>query len=306
MNKFITFSVFFCLPILLVISLFELLVRRIPTSYRQKTEWMVSHLEQTEIIVLGSSHGYYGINPSFFDKPTVNLANVSQTFKYDMLLLSQYIDQCPNLRYVILPVSYFSFFEELENTSEWWRIISYRLYMHCDAPSPLLKYNFEIAYPDVARRKFFDYYIKGEDIRACTDEGFGISYALNNRSENWDNGVERACNNTYLDKSDTLNNKKYIKIIQSLSANKGVTLVLVTTPTWHTFYENLDKNQQKLTTKFIENILATGNNVVYFNFLKDKRFHESDFYDADHLSNVGAEKLTRLLNDTLFANNGIY
>jgi hypothetical protein len=31
----------------------------------------------------------------------------------------------------------------------------------------------------------------------------------------------------------------------------------------------------------------------------DKRFREKDFFDADHLDEFGAKKLTLILNDTL-------
>lgn len=300
MNRFIKLSTFFCLPILLFIILFEFSVRHIPTSYKQKTEWMETHLSQTEIIVLGSSHGYYGINPAFLLKPSVNLANVSQTLKYDMLLLNQYINRCPKLQYIILPISYFSFFEELEHTNEWWRIISYQLYMRCNEYPHTLKYNFEIAYPDVARKKFLDYYLKKKDLRTCTDKGFGTAYSLNKKSKNWDNGMQRAYNNTYENKSDTLNNKNYLNTILQECASREIKLILITTPTWHTFYKNLNEEQQEMTNRFIKEILNTDRNVIYLNYLTDKRFTEDDFYDADHLSDMGAEKFTRILQDTLY------
>jgi hypothetical protein len=37
----------------------------------------------------------------------------------------------------------------------------------------------------------------------------------------------------------------------------------------------------------------------YFNHFKDDRFVEDDFWDDDHLNDVGAEKFTRILNEEI-------
>ena len=39
--------------------------------------------------------------------------------------------------------------------------------------------------------------------------------------------------------------------------------------------------------------------VIYKNYMYDKMFIENDFYDADHLNEIGAEKLTKLLNNLI-------
>lgn len=36
-------------------------------------------------------------------------------------------------------------------------------------------------------------------------------------------------------------------------------------------------------------------NLTYKDYLKDTRFTAEDFWDSDHLSDIGAEKFTRLL-----------
>jgi hypothetical protein len=42
-----------------------------------------------------------------------------------------------------------------------------------------------------------------------------------------------------------------------------------------------------------------NNNVRYLDLHNDKRFGKNDFFDADHLDEIGAKKLTLILNDTL-------
>lgn len=39
----------------------------------------------------------------------------------------------------------------------------------------------------------------------------------------------------------------------------------------------------------------------YINLFTDDRFVEDDLYDADHLCEIGAEKLTKFLNDYILS-----
>jgi len=51
--------------------------------------------------------------------------------------------------------------------------------------------------------------------------------------------------------------------------------------------------------KVIKDLRMNHKNMVYLNFLKDSTFVSDDFYDQDHLSEVGAEKLTKILNNAM-------
>lgn len=43
-------------------------------------------------------------------------------------------------------------------------------------------------------------------------------------------------------------------------------------------------------------MIATHDNYYYVNLFKDTTFRASEFYDADHLNELGAKKLSLLLN----------
>ena len=49
--------------------------------------------------------------------------------------------------------------------------------------------------------------------------------------------------------------------------------------------------EQKVYLKDTENVLKL-NDSIYYNFLTDKSFIAEDYYDADHLNEIGAKKLT--------------
>ena len=39
--------------------------------------------------------------------------------------------------------------------------------------------------------------------------------------------------------------------------------------------------------------------IPYFDYLRDQRFCANDFYDSNHLSDIGAIKFTKILNDDI-------
>lgn len=65
-----------------------------------------------EIVNLGNSHGGKGIDYSFTDYKGFNFALPAQNFHYDYRILSQYIDKIKEGGIVIIPVAYFSLWED--------------------------------------------------------------------------------------------------------------------------------------------------------------------------------------------------
>ncbi len=86
-----------------------------------------------------------------------------------------------------------------------------------------------------------------------------------------------------------------MKHIAEFCKSHNIQLVLITTPCWSSYYDNLDKKQldrmYELTHKFQQEY-----QLPYFDYLKDSRFDADDFYDSNHLSDVGAVKFSKILN----------
>lgn len=105
MKKFLLLSTLLCCTIITTLILGEFLVRTMSNPYKVKNKWMMEHSQNINSIILGSSHTYYGVRPEYVDS-LYNLANVSQNPKYDYFMLEKYGNLCPNLKTVILPISY--------------------------------------------------------------------------------------------------------------------------------------------------------------------------------------------------------
>jgi hypothetical protein len=302
MKSFLKYSIILVALLSVTLIAGEVFVRSLPNPYKTKEEFMSKHASEVETIILGSSHTYYGINPEYLDGMAFNLAYSSQDYKYDYYLLSRYADSYMNLKMVIVPVSYFSFFstpfEEKGDDGSDNQVMNYHVYMgHPCNWNP--KYNMELCHMTVFRGKIMAY-LRNE-VRNCTDLGWGTDYGLENKVENAERETAKAAakRHTHKDSQYLDYNLNYITSIIKFCKERSVRLVLVTTPKSHYYYDLVDDtDQQKENSQLIED-LKSKYGVEYYNYQKDSRFVSDDFYDADHLSDVGATKFTKILNEDL-------
>lgn len=75
--------------------------------------------------------------------------------------------------------------------------------------------------------------------------------------------------------------------------------MLLTPPAFDTYRQNLNQEQLKITINTTSDICSKYNNCIYVNLLSDTNFAATDFYDADHLSEIGAKKLSVLVNEII-------
>jgi hypothetical protein len=301
MKKFVILGIIFCLPLFFSLFVLEKIIRKIPNSYQYKNEWMTLHAKEVEVLILGSSTAYDGINPEYLPKKSFNAANSAQDFKRDYFLLKKYINNCPNLQYIILPVlPPASFFLNLESYPEGEeRLVYYYIYMGYNEQD----YKFEIF--NSGGRKLIEYYLFKRDIKQCTQYGFRTSHSFNNRAINWNDWKIKI--NNYLQSNQNLANlSENIEILNKmiqLCEQNNVSFVLITTPAVSEFYNNVDSISMKMAYKAINEIKSLHPTIIYYDFLRDNRFEDTDFFNSNHLSNIGARKLTEILCDSLFAKN---
>ena len=304
MKKFLKYSFLFILPIVIAAISLEIMLRKVPNPYKYKYEWMQKNAEEVETIVLGSSHTFYGIRPEFLNGKAFSLANVSQDITLDVYLLEYWASRYKHLKTVIWPVSFFTWFSHgLEYGSEVYRCRYYKIYMYCHLYSDSPMYRFEFSDVRTAMGKVAK--LSKRDFVSEYDEyGWGTTYQLSKKNmTQWNNGIEAEA----AVKRHTAKNWDYIEDnyaqLQQLARfckARDIQLILITTPCWNTYTNNLNEEQlaktYELTHKF-----ASEFGLPYFDYLKDKRFTPDDFYDSNHLSDVGAEKFTKILAEDIKA-----
>ena len=301
MKRFLNTICIFLVPVFAFLACLEHIVRNVPNEYKYKAKWMEKHAESVETLILGTSHAFYGIDPSCFRETAFSLANSAQPIRYDAFLLSKYRNRLKNLKHVILSVSYFTLFDAHDEKAggENWRSVNYKVYFDDPQISDLSKNSYFVFHPKPLEEKFKKF-LRGDTVIACSKNGFGYPIFREHQKHTLDNASSLAWVNrhTRKDWKGLKNNVRYLRQIAEECNKLHVQFVIVTTPTWHTYYERLDQKQLKKMHEIISN-LQKQYPIKYIDMLKDNRFVEDDFTDCNHMSCVGARKLSGILNHKL-------
>lgn len=303
MRKFIIKTTFFLLPIIVVALSAEILLRNIPNDYSYKKEYLDKHSNEIETLILGSSHSFYGFNPDFFNSKAFNASHISQSLNYDYGILKKYEDNLDNLQTVILPISYHTLYGKLENGSESWRIKNYVIYYRMNVANSLADYSEVLSNkPKVNLKRLYSYYILRKPNLTCTKLGWGTSYKSENAKDLVKTGSTAAKRHT----RENIHSKKYQDIfndnklllasIIDWCQKQNIRVLILTTPTFYTYRENINIEQYNITIEIANKIASQYDNCIYVNLFDDTNFVAKDFYDADHLSEIGAEKLSKLID----------
>lgn len=296
MKKFIKHTLIFLLPILALLITSELLLRNIPNDYSYKKRYLDLKSNEIEVLYLGSSHIYFGINPEYSKFNSFNAAHISQSLNFDVAILEKYINNWSKLKYILIPIDYFSMYTTLESGIEKWRVKNYSIYYNINCKSSNYKLNFEILNGQLKTNldRLKSHYLNNSTDVTCNKLGWGISYSSKNGKDLIETGKTAAKRHTkdinenpfFEENINTVN-----ELIEFAKKSK-VKIIFLTCPAYKTYADNLEQKQLNNTINIISQIADKNSNTIYFNLLNDKTFNAEDFYDADHLNEKGAKKLT--------------
>lgn len=298
MKKFLIHLSKIVLPILFFLLVLEIAIRKIPNDYQLKKEYLDENASKINTLILGSSHTFYGLDPKYFSRKTFNAAYVSQTLDLDYEILNFYQSRLKNLKTVIIPISYFSLFETLETDFEKWRIKNYVIYYGLENKYHFTD-NFESLDGDIMLniKKAVKHYALNKSFITSSNLGWGTSF--NSKNKKTFKGAFTAKKHTVknFDLYDV--NLKSLNKIITLCKKNNINIIFITTPTHKSYYTDLNQIQLEKTIKTISELTKNNSNCNYINLLKSEKFTDNDFYDADHLNEIGAKKLSLFLNKSL-------
>ncbi len=303
MKRFATKSIYFILPLIVIAILMEILLRAIPNDYLFKKQYLDNHSSEIETLILGSSHSFFGFNPEYFSSNTYNASYISQSLKYDYAILKKYQDQLKNLNNIILPISYFLLYEKIEAGVESWRVKNYIIYCGLDSANSLKDYSEVLSMRlNINVKRLVSYYILGNPAISCTKFGWGTDYNSKNARDLAETGKIAAERHTRDNIKSTYSQQIFnenILILNSIiqwGKNNNVKILLLTPPAFESYRMNLNPEQLDITIKTTTEICSKYDNCIYQNLLGDSNFVATDFFDADHLSEIGAKKLSEFID----------
>lgn len=281
----------------------EYQLRQLQNSYKYKKAYLDEHAQELDVLVLGSSHAYYNINPEYLDGKVFNAGAVSQSLDLDLAILRKYQSQLTNLKTVVLPISYFTFYGQLRNSTEKWRMKDYVLYLKLDVKSSL-KDHFEVLSikPKNNLKKWWRSYNQTKVTLPCSSLGWGEGYAIKGTLDLEVSGIATAHRHSEKDVFSEESKQQFnegtndLKAIVKWAENRKIKVVLLTPPATSSYTSHLNTDQLNLVTEQLHQLSNDYANCTYYNWLQDQRFSIDDFYDSDHLNHRGAKKLTQQLN----------
>ncbi len=291
MRKFIVRVLCFLLPLLGILVILEGYARSLPSSYKQKDSWMQENAHEVEVLVLGNSHGLFGLRPQVFPKKTYNLCQVSQIFEYDEYLLLHYAPLFTKLSDVILIVDNSNLFDAPLELTESYRCAYYRLYMDYPKHSYCSKYGFELSNVTALYNK-----MKAKSF--CDSLGWNGSYTKDQRPDDYlseENVSEAALRHQCKNWQYADDNRSALNRIAEWCNQHHVRLILLQAPVSRAYYDKIGQRQ----LDYIKTACHIPG-VLDLDYATDKRFSDEDFFDPDHLTTEGAEKWSKIISDSLF------
>lgn len=300
MNQFIKKIILFSAPVIVFIVITELLLRNIPNDYSYKKNYLDQHSNEIETLFLGSSHAFYAVNPEFVHSNSFNASHVAQSIDYDIQILKKYVNQSDKLKFIVVPIDYFTFYNRLETGVESWRIKNYNIYYGFNRSQNLVD-NSEILNGKWSENmtRILRFLRKKKSEIGCNQLGWGTSSNSKNAKNIIITGKEAAKRHAKKDKSFFRENVALVNEIIALAKPKKTRVIFYTSPAYKTYTSLLNKEQLQKTIATTEAIASSNPNVSYYNFLNDTSFTVKDFYDADHLNEIGAEKFSKKMDSII-------
>jgi len=292
---------FFAIPVIFAGVAFEILLRNIPNDYSYKSHFLDKNARNIEVLFLGNSHVYYGIDPKFIQAKNFNASNISQPLDYDLKILEKYQNNWDHLKYVVVPVDYFSLFTKLESGIEAWRVKNYDIYFgmysdydpahYFEIVANQTKYNLE------RLRKFYFY---GQSDLKIDSLGWGTGNHSQNSMNLLESGMVSAKRHRKASEERFL--KEQISVLHKMAdfcKKRNIKLILFSSPAYKTYVKNLDINQINRNKQILNAFSASDKTVQYYDLLTDSRFDSVDFFDADHLNEIGSKKLSLIFDSII-------
>lgn len=290
MSRFIKGVLAFLLPVLVLGIVLEVLLRKIPNDYKYKREYLDQHSVDIQTLYLGNSHMYYGIDPAYLKPNTFNAAYVAQYLNYDLAILQKY--KWPALRQIVISVDYLSLYGKLEDGVESWRKKNYVIYYGINLETEIADNMEVLSQFKNNLHKINNYYFQHDKVITCSTLGWGTGYISKTKNDLNESGKQAALRHTAKDDRNFNENLQNLKSIIEFAEKNKTNVLLLSAPAYKTYITRLNQVQLTRTVAAAKQLALNYKNVSYSNLLEDPSFTNDDFYDADHLNEKGAKKLS--------------
>ena len=130
-----------------------------------------------------------------------------------------------------------------------------------------------------------------------------VKRSLSKRNANWKDRSLPKIIDTTIDanrEKQKLLFSRYCTLAE-LAMNQGAKLVLIFTPLYKTYNNSTNPVVIREMESFVANLKQKNPNVEYYDYSTDERFIDEDFYDASHLTDIGANKFSKIVKEEVLS-----
>jgi hypothetical protein len=271
--------------------------------YTYLQDHLNSKQNSIEILILGSSQIKDAVNPEWLSRPAINLASTTQHHNSDFKIYQGLKDRLPNLKTVVLEVSY-SHFELYQNSSEFWKNNIYLEYydVNCfDRGSWFKDRLIFFSNPPFFSDALYDEYLGNEEQENFNAFGYDLNNNLGafielNFDESRISQLEFRINKKEKPSLFKANKDYFLEMIDTITKD-GMQVIVVTTPLYK---EYLRKRNSKILERRngVLNSIAKDYAGVSILLLEDDTLNYTvkDYRNHSHLNPDGGRKFTSSLN----------
>jgi hypothetical protein len=288
--------------------LFELYLLRVPNRYSFKYNYIDTHKNEIEILLLGNCLIEDGLIPQILGPHTFNAAISGREKIYDAELAKQFIANMPKIKTVVLSVEYrdFAFGRGKVNPRDHKKHGGLKSTIKC------MHYKYMNIHVDP-----FWYWSEFLNSELNYKERIHMTYQQQietdtlgfvklldaNKIPEWEYWDLPGIYDTSL----PIDSEMYKSLYQSyytiaqICSEHQVRLILTSLPVYKTFQQDMNPHVEKEIKEFTARIQREFPEVEYYNFFRDDRFHPEDFHDALHLSESGSRKFSHIISEIIGA-----
>jgi hypothetical protein len=304
--RFLKYCLWFFTPVVVVYFILELLVLNIPMNYKIYGQYFDEHSKEIQVMATGSSQMKCAFNPALSDKEAINFASTSQHHNEDFHILKGTRKRTPELKYVLLEVSY-NHLELPHHPNDYWKNTIYLKYYGVNAFERPTYFKDRLVYlsnPHFYSHKFMDYYFYKTDKSKLNKFGFdtnnyeGAFKKLDYNEAKIAKHKFRIITTENLDIFKT--NTAYLyKMLDYLKA-QDLKVIVCAIPLYKTYLKERNPNIVRRRDSVLKVIQKKYSNVTILNKETDTiHFNVKDFLNENHLNPDGARKFTALINKEL-------
>lgn len=264
-----------------------------------KTElYLVENTKYIEIISTGISYMVSAINPEFFERNIVNLANISQDLYYDYNLfkfvINKYKEKLNSLKYVFIGLSYYSFEYDMSRSYMKGKVAFYYSILGLKHNVKNVEINFEELYRNTQLANELFNLNENNDCSIDLEKQVYSQIIIDEKSAKKQATLDSNKNypETVLENIEIL--KEYIKLLKEYN----IVPIIVICPATKA-YTNYFSEKMQNDFKNILNKITKEYNLIVWDFFKSELFNIKDFCDDTHLNSNGSIKFTKILNQRI-------